>query len=157
MPVNSSFTLGRAGDLDYGAGKSVEQNNILKSLTTGLKMDIGDWKLDGYYQYGRTDSNIDLNGAIRLDRIYDAIDAVKNTSGNIVCRSTLTIPNNGCVPLNILGVGSPSQAAINWITQNVSQKQIVEEHVADVALSGSPFEDWAGPVTMAVGASWRQE
>src|SRR6185369_6280129 len=35
--------------------------------------------------------------------------------------------------------------------------QIVEENVADVALSGSPFNDWAGPVTMAVGAAWREE
>jgi iron complex outermembrane recepter protein len=157
MPVGSSFTLGRAGDLDYGASKTIEQNNILKSFTTGLKMDIGEWKLDSYYQYGRTDSNIDMDGAIRLDRIYQAIDAVKDSAGNIVCRSTLTSPGNGCVPLNILGVGSPSQAAIAWITQDISQKQIVEENVADVALSGSPFDDWAGPVTMAVGASWRQE
>jgi iron complex outermembrane recepter protein len=157
MPVGSSFTLGRAGDLDYGASKTIEQENILKSVTTGLKMDIGDWKLDGYYQYGRTDSNINMNGAIRLDRIYQAIDAVKDAGGNIVCRSTLTTPGNGCVPLNIFGVGSPSQAAINWITQDISQKQIVEENVADVALSGSPFNDWAGPVTMAVGAAWREE
>ena len=157
MPVGSSFTLGRAGDLDYGASKTIEQENILKSVTTGLKMDIGDWKLDGYYQYGRTDSNINMNGAIRLDRIYQAIDAVKDTGGNIVCRSTLTTPGNGCVPLNILGVGSPSAAAIAWITQDISQKQIVEENVADLAISGSPFNDWAGPVTMAVGASWREE
>ncbi len=78
MPTGSSFTLGRAGDLDYGASKTIEQQNILKSVTTGLKMDIGDWKLDGYYQYGRTDSNINMNGAIRLDRIYQAIDAVKD-------------------------------------------------------------------------------
>ena len=157
MPVGSSFTLGRAGDLDYGTSKAIEQQNILKSITTGLKMDIGEWKLDGYYQYGRTDSNINVDGAIRLDRIYQAIDAVKDTSGKVVCRSTLTTPGNGCVPLNLFGVGSPSQGAIDWITQDVSQKQIVEENVVDVALSGSPFNDWAGPVTMAVGAAWREE
>jgi iron complex outermembrane receptor protein len=157
MPVNSSFTLGRAGDLDYGSSKTIEQQNTLKSVTTGLKMNIGEWKLDGYYQYGRTDSNINMDGAIRLDRIYQAIDAVKDAGGNVVCRSTLTTPGNGCVPLNLFGVGSPSQGALDWITQDISQKQIVEENVADVALSGSPFNDWAGAVTMAVGASWREE
>jgi outer membrane receptor protein involved in Fe transport len=158
MPVGSSFRLGRAGDLDYGSTKEIEQQNILKSLTTGVKADIGDWKLDGYYQYGRTDSNINMDNAIRLDRIYQAIDAVRDpNTGQIVCNSTLMYPGNGCVPMNILGAGSPSQAAIDWITQDVSQKQVIEEHVADIAISGSPFEDWAGPVSMAFGAAWRQE
>jgi iron complex outermembrane receptor protein len=158
MPVGSSFKLGRAGDLDYGSSKTIEQQNILKSVTTGLKANVGDWKLDGYYQYGRTDSNIDMNNAIRLDRIYQAIDAVKDpVTGQIVCNSTLKYPGNGCVPLNVFGVGAPSAAAIDWITQDISQKQIVQEHVADLAISGSPFDDWAGAVSMAFGTSWRQE
>jgi outer membrane receptor protein involved in Fe transport len=158
MPVGSSFKLGRAGDLDYGGSKAIEQKNFLKSVTTGVKVDIGEWKLDGYYQYGRTNSTIYMDNAIRLDRIYQAIDAVRDpVSGNVICNSTRMYPGNGCVPLNIFGVGSPSQAAIDWITQDISQKQIVEEHVADVAISGSPFNDWAGPVSMAFGAAWRQE
>ena len=158
MPAGSSFRLGRAGDLDYGSSKAIEQENILKSFTTGLKANLGDWKLDGYYQYGRTDSNINMDNAIRLDRIYQAIDAVKDPiSGQIVCNSTLKYPGNGCVPLNVFGVGSPSAAAVDWITQDISQKQVVQEHVADVAISGSPFNDWAGAVSMAFGASWRQE
>ncbi|HEU4627142.1 MAG TPA: TonB-dependent receptor [Steroidobacteraceae bacterium] len=158
MPVGSSFRLGRAGDLDYGASKAIEQQNILRSVTTGVKADLGNWKLDGYYQYGHTTSNINMDNAIRLDRIYQAIDAVKDpVTGQIVCNSTLSHPDNGCVPMNIFGVGSPSQAAIDWITQDISQHQVVEEHIADVSISGSPFDNWAGPVSMALGAAWRQE
>jgi iron complex outermembrane recepter protein len=157
MPTGSSFRLGRAGDLDYGSGKAVEQKNTVKSITTGLKMNIGEWKLDSYYQYGRTDSNIGLNDVLRLDRLYQAIDAVRDSSGNTVCNSSLMYPGNGCVPLNVFGVGSPSQAAIDWLTNDVSQKQVVQQHVADVAISGVAFDNWAGPVSMAVGASWRQE
>ncbi|MEP7242542.1 MAG: TonB-dependent receptor, partial [Gammaproteobacteria bacterium] len=153
-----SFRFGRAGDLDYGAAKEIEQQNALKSFTTGLKADIGDWKLDGYYQYGRTDSNIDMDHAIRLDRIYQAIDAVVNpANGQIVCNSTLKYPSNGCVPLNVFGVGAPSQAAIDWIGQDISQKQVVQQHVVDVAVSGSPFNSWAGPVSMAFGGAWRHD
>jgi len=154
-----SFRLGRAGDLDYGADKSVEQENILKSFTTGVKADLGGgWKLDGYYQYGRTDSNINMSGDIRLDRVYQAIDAVTDpTTGNIVCNSTLMYPNNGCVPLNVFGAGSPSRAAIDWITQDISQKQILQQHAVDVAISGSPFSTWAGPVSSAFGGAWRQD
>ena len=157
MPTGSNFRLGRAGDLDYGAAKAIEQDNILKSVTTGLKMNIGDWRLDSYYQYGRTTSNINMDKAIRLDRVYQAIDAVRNSAGQIVCNSTLMYPTNGCVPLNVFGVGSPSQAAIDWITQDISQKQIVQQHVVDVAMSGSPFNTWAGAASMAFGVAWREE
>jgi len=153
-----SFKFGRAGDLDYGANKSIEQENILKSFTTGLKAELGDWKLDLYYQYGRTTSNINMDGAIRLDRVYQAIDAVVDrTTGKIVCNSTLMYPGNGCVPMNVFGVGAPSQAAIDWITQDISQKQILQQHATELAVSGSPFNDWAGPVSTAFGGSWRQD
>ncbi len=110
MTANQSFSLGRAGDLDYGASKEIEQANTMKSFTTGIKADIGEWRLDGYYQYGRTNSTIYMDNAIRLDRIYQAIDAVRAPNGQIVCRSTLTYSNNGCVPMNVFGIGSPSQS-----------------------------------------------
>jgi len=153
-----SFKFGRAGDLDYGANKAIDQENILRSFTTGMKAAFGDWKLDAYYQYGRTVSNIDMDGAIRLDRVYQAIDAVVDPkTGNVVCRSTLMYPGNGCVPMNVFGVGAPSQAAIDWITQDISQKQTLQQHVAELAISGSPFNDWAGAVSMAFGGSWRQD
>jgi iron complex outermembrane receptor protein len=154
---NQSFRFGRAGDLDYGASKAITQDNTLKSFTTGLKAKLGEWKLDAYYQYGKTDSIIDMDNAIRLDRIYQAIDAVRAPSGEIVCNSTLMYPGNGCVPLNLFGVGAPSQAAIDWITQDISQEQVVQQHVADIALSGSPFDNWVGPVSFATGVSWRRD
>ncbi|HXR92742.1 MAG TPA: TonB-dependent receptor, partial [Steroidobacteraceae bacterium] len=119
---------------------------------------IGTWKLDGYYQYGRTNSTIFMDGAIRLDRVYQAMDAVTNpATGGIVCRSTLMYPTNGCVPMDVFGVGSPSQAAIDWLTQDVSQKQVIQQHVAELTMSGSPFHDWAGDVSTAFGGSWRQD
>jgi outer membrane receptor protein involved in Fe transport len=59
--------------------------------------------------------------------------------------------------MNVFGVGSPSAEAIAWITQDISQKQLVQQHVADVAISGSPFRNWAGDVSFAGGLSWRRE
>jgi outer membrane receptor protein involved in Fe transport len=157
MTANQSFRLGRAGDLDYGASKEIKQENLLQSVTTGLKSKLGDWTLDAYYQYGRTDSDIYMDNAIRLDRIYQAIDAVRTTGGQVVCRSTLMYPTNGCVPMNVFGVGAPSQAAIDWITQDISQKQLVQQHVADISISGSPFRNWVGDVSFATGVSWRED
>ncbi len=78
-------------------------------------------------------------------------------NGQIVCRSTLTYANNGCVPMNVFGVGSPSQASIDWITQDISQKQLVQQSVADVSMSGRAFDNWAGAVAAAFGVSWRHD
>ena len=48
-----------------------------------------------------------------LDRVYQAIDAVKDPSGKIVCNSTLKYPGNGCVPLNVFGgQGTITQAML---------------------------------------------
>jgi outer membrane receptor protein involved in Fe transport len=152
-----SFRFGRAGDLDYGSSKDITQDNDLTSLTTGFALDLGDWQLDAYYQYGRTESTIDMDNAIRLDRVYRAIDAVVAPNGQIVCNSTLTYANDGCVPMNVFGVGAPSQAAIDYITQDISQRQLVQQHVVDVAIQGSPFDNWAGPVSVAAGAAWRRD
>lgn len=35
--------------------------------------------------------------------------------GTIVCRSTLTNPNNGCVPVNLFGLGRYSSAAFDYL------------------------------------------
>lgn len=153
-----SFRFGRSGDLDYGAGKTIRQENALKSVTLGMHADIGTWQLDAYYQYGRTASNIYMDNALRLDRLYRAIDAVRDpVSGEIVCNSTLMYPDDGCVPMDVFGVGSPSQAAIDYISQDISQEQIVQQHVIDVAIQGTLFENWAGPVSFATGVAWRED
>ena len=153
-----SFRFGRSGDLDYGAGKAISQENALKSVTAGIKADIGEWRLDAYYQYGHTTSVIYMDNAIRLDRLYQAIDAVRHpVTGEIVCSSTLMYPDDGCVPINLFGVGSPSQEAIDYITQDISQKQVVQQHVVEFALQGTLFRNWAGEVSFATGAGWRED
>ncbi len=157
MTADQSFRLGRSGDLDYGAGKAVQQENQLLSGTAGVRTNLGQWRLDAYFQYGRTHSDIYMDNAIRLDRVYQAIDAVAGPGGSIVCRSTLMYPDDGCVPMNVFGVGAPSQAALDWISQDISQKQLVEQRSAEASISGTPFSSWAGEVGLAGGVSWRRE
>jgi outer membrane receptor protein involved in Fe transport len=159
MGPNDSFRLGRSGDLDYGANKNIEQNTDMFSFTTGIKGQTGgDWRYDAYYQYGRTKSDISMRDAIRLDRIYRAIDAVAAPDGTIVCRSTLTSPGDGCVPLNLFGVGSPSQEAIDYVTADrIDQLQVIQQHVIDATIQGEPWSTWAGPVSVATGAAFRRE
>lgn len=136
------------------------------------------------YVYGRTDTTF-LSTNYRLeDRYFAALDAVRAPNGQIVCRSTLdpTAPDNdvnqfiigadtspktftpgansGCVPLNILGEGLASQAALDWINVDLINKVRVTQNVVSGAISGdfgALFELPGGPVGFAIGGEYRKE
>jgi outer membrane receptor protein involved in Fe transport len=65
-----------------------------------------------------------------------------------------------CVPLNLLGEGTPSQAALNFVTADHSDWARIRQHVVSAALSGDTggfFSLPGGPVGFAVGAEYRKE
>jgi outer membrane receptor protein involved in Fe transport len=74
-----------------------------------------------------------------------------------VCRSTLTNPNNGCVPANVFGQGSISAAAVAYYSGTSSLSQEQKQDVYAFKIDGQPFEMWAGPVAMAFGGEYRKE
>jgi len=105
-------------------------------------------------------------------------------NGNIVCRSTLnpsaplndpnalvigaaTTPvtftpgaGSGCVPLNILGEGRASQAALDWMNVDLQNYSKVYQHVVSGSIAGDFgqfFELPGGPIGFAIGAEYRKE
>jgi iron complex outermembrane receptor protein len=128
-----------------------------------------DWKWDGYYQLGKTKTNELLTNTWYYSRMDLATDAVFAPAGNaagiaagtIVCRSTLTDPSNGCVPLNRIGTGGASSAAVNYVLYDGLQplrNQELKQEVAAVSFSTNNLIDlWAGPISLAFGAEYRKE
>ncbi|MEY2883292.1 MAG: hypothetical protein RL490_1016, partial [Pseudomonadota bacterium] len=88
-----------------------------------------DWKWNAYYQVGIAKTNETLTNTWLNSRVTLAQDAVRATAGNalgvpagtIVCRSSLTAPTNGCVPLNRIGVGGVTPTALNYIFNGGAQ------------------------------------
>ncbi len=121
----ASFTLRRTGGADdIGADMSLRDTSVMNSITAGFDWDIHNgglfngWKVDGYYQYGHNTRDGYQIG-LRVDRIFAAVDAVRDPSGNIVCRTTLSAsPIAGCQPLNLFGAGAASAAAVDWVVGN---------------------------------------
>ena len=118
-----------------------------------------DWTWNAYYQHGKTNVDFRTYGVSDKTNYMLAIDAVRDpNTGAIVCRSTLTNPNNGCVPYNLFGTGVNSQAAINYVEPAVpTLLQALTQDVFSAQLSGEPFSDWAGPVSVAAGIQHRRE
>jgi iron complex outermembrane receptor protein len=120
---------------------------------------------DAYYQKGvsRTrEMARDITNNARLALAQDAVFAPAGNAlgvpvGTIVCRSSLTAPTNGCVPLNRLGIGVASQAALDYVLGNPFREQKFQQDVFAANLSFDAFTLPAGPVSVAIGGEHRRE
>ncbi len=154
----ASFGFGRlASNADLGGGL-VDNESKMLSTTAGLKWKIGDWSYNTYYQYGENNAVLTYTNTSRLDRLYRATDAVLDANGKAICRSTLSFPDDGCVPINLFGPGSASPEAIAYINGDRSdQDQTIKQHFAELVVQGRPFSTWAGDVSVATGGAYRKE
>jgi len=124
----------------------------------GLNGDFfGDWKWDAYYQYGRTKSDLTITGLRSNARFSQAVDAVVAPNGNIVCRSTLTSPSNGCVPFNVFGEANGGNGAVAYVTGTGWATRNISQHVGAFNLHGDLFNTWAGPISAATGVEYRRD
>lgn len=163
----TSVTLGTsAADLPYRKNNSSREVQRYTVGAGGEFQMFGNRAVwDGYVQYGQTDTHELLRDIMNTSRLALATDAVFAPAGNtlgvaagtIVCRSTLTSPGNGCVPLNRLGVGVANQAAVDWVLGDPYRDQTFKQTVAGINLSTTPFATWAGDVSVAIGGEYRKE
>jgi outer membrane receptor protein involved in Fe transport len=116
------------------------------------------WNWSFYYQRGETTRNIDLYG-FRVDRMYKGIDAVVNpATGAITCASTLIEQNDGCIPINIFGIGNTSKEARDWVHDSMYTDATYEQDASEFVVDGEVWEGiGAGPVLMAGGINWRRD
>lgn len=166
IPASLMPTLLASGDPSFAFKR---QNNDFgdllptsKDYTTraafGLRGTLGEtWHWDAYYQYGhqKNDSQI-ANNRINANWAL-AVDAVLAPNGQVVCRSTLTDPNNGCHPVNLFGSNQSLPASTAYVNGTSWQTRLLNEHVVAANISGAPFENWAGPVSIAGGAEFRRD
>lgn len=162
-----SFVFQRQHHTSDLARSRMATTNTTKSVTVGFEKEINDgffggWVVNGYYQYGNNENEVRLIDYPRTDRLYQAMDAVRDpATGEIVCYATLVgNPDYAdCVPINLFGTGNVSQAGLNYVLG--PDKLIVEDlrqRFVDISASGELWEGWgAGPISGAVGFSWRED
>lgn len=112
------------------------------------------WKWNVNYQHSETEVQNRVYNDIIRPNLRQALDAVIDpATGQIVCRDR----SNGCVPYNAFGIGVASPEAIGFITGVSYGLEHVRQDSAEASLSGEPFSTWAGPVSIALGANWRND
>ncbi len=158
--AGTQFTMGTLNwDLDNF--RAVYDRRVTRFLAGAegsfMAADI-DWTWDAHISVGQAFGTLQSRGAIDRTRYPLAVDSVRAPNGQIVCRSTLTNPNNGCVPYNPFGIGVNSAAAVEYLQGRYGWNlQRLNQKVAAVNFSGEPFSTWAGPVSTAFGYEYRRE
>lgn len=170
----ASFSLGRDhADIGFQRGSVTHQTPRFVLGTEGVLRD--GWRWDAAYTYGenRYDQRVE-NDRINY-RFRAATDAVWH-EGRIVCRASIPGAVNpegrpaaplgapdydpfaaGCVPLNVLGEGAPSEAARRFVTDTLWSDTRYTQQAVNVNLNGEPFATPGGRVSLATGVEWRSE
>jgi iron complex outermembrane recepter protein len=118
----------------------------------------GGYRWDAWYTHGETRQDTRQNDNINNQHLYAALNSVIDpATGQPVCSADLTNPgaDPGCVPLDVFGPNAESQAAINYIVQPTEFLSIQKMDDVSGSVTGAPFNDWAGPVSLALNAEWR--
>lgn len=168
--ATGTFPLARFND-DFG-GRGFDGDRDTYRIVAGIDGSFNDdWRYELAVNYGRfeasgrNDNNLllfDINGNPAGFNL--AVDAVRNTAGQIVCRVNAdTITTNdapGCVPINIFGNGAPSPEALAYVNTNGTTDEFASQFVASAFINGDLsqlFELPGGPISFAIGAEYREE
>ncbi|HKQ82853.1 MAG TPA: TonB-dependent receptor [Steroidobacteraceae bacterium] len=137
-----------------------ELDNRSPRFALGLEGTLSDdWKWKTYGTYGESTLRGELPRQAKPVELAAALDAVVGPNGQIVCNITVTNPGlrDDCVPIDIFGDGSPSDAALAYVTGTNKYKVVNDALEFGAEIAGDLFDLPAGPLSTAFGASYRRQ
>lgn len=162
-PGATTFTMQRF-NTDFGGRGERHDRNLYRGVigVDGSFMDT--WRYEVALNYGRVDTTYETNGNIATARFTNAVNAVRNSAGQIVCSinadAITTNDDPACRPINMFGFGAPSAESLAYIGHTSSRKQWSEQLNITGYVSGDSsrwFELPGGPVGFSVGSEYREE
>ena len=154
----ASFNLARYNE-DFGGLLNLTDRTSTASFSAGVQGTVfGRFDWEAYYTHGEGRVEQVTRDNVNTENMYAAIDAVTDPrTGSTVCRVSITAPGAfpGCVPMNVLGNGAPSAAAIAYVNGVTRWKSINTLDDFGANITGTVFDNWAGPVKMALGIEYR--
>ena len=159
----NTFYLGRASTDLQSNGADGDQ--VVGRGVVGLNGDFSlgernfNWDVTLNYGYSRNSSS---NPGYVFQNVQNALNAVRDASGNIVCapnyvNSPIKTQSSTCAPLDIFGVGNASREALAYITHVAQAKSIDTQRDSTANLQGEIFKLPAGEWKANVGFENRRE
>ncbi|WP_454887293.1 TonB-dependent receptor [Sphingomonas oryzagri] len=162
-PGATQFLLQRANtDLASGASTSAVE---LYRFVGGLDGDFGlgqrTFKFEASVNYGHSRTSSVIRELVQQN-FTNAVDAVRDTAGNITCRpgytnAAIATFSATCAPLDLFGSGRLSSAALDYITTNARSVSTNSQLVLNANVSGSLTNLPAGSIDAVLGFEHRRE
>ncbi len=161
LPAGSTFFRVNRNNVDFGTREEINHRDTFRAVVGVEGSFNDDWHYDVALNYGQYRSkSLFLNDRIEAN-FEKSVDAVRNATGQIVCRvNQVTITDPACVPVNVLGAGAPSQAALNYFMTTTNRLGHAKEYDATANVTGDSsqlFELPGGPIRFAIGGEYRRE
>jgi outer membrane receptor protein involved in Fe transport len=159
----SQFYVSRA-NVDLQSGRATDTQTVERGVA-GLNGDFTfasrnfNWEVS--VSYGASD-NTQVTPSYVFQNVANALNATRNAAGQIVCGGT---PVNGptstisstCAPLNIFGNGSPSVAALQYITHMATVDSFNTQRDTNAFIGGDILKVPAGEWKFSAGFENRRE
>lgn len=114
-----------------GGGRQDDIRHTSYRTLVGVKGELGkNWNYDAFIQDGKVVYQETYKNDFSIARTSLALDAVRDASGNIVCRS-----GGPCVPYNIWSLGQISPGALSFLSTPGFQKGSTEQKVQGVSVN----------------------
>ncbi len=140
-----------------------ETYRAVAGLRGEIPTGIADIGFDVSYNYGETRNEFSSTNGQIPGNFAAAIDAVRDASGNIVCRNQTPDPatqtNETCVPFNPFGQQN-SQAAIDYVSYEAVRNHTITQEVVSAIFdfdTSKFFNLPGGPLAFAGGFEYRKE
>jgi outer membrane receptor protein involved in Fe transport len=163
LPANGNFQIQRF-NIDFGGRGENHSRELFRAVVGAQGSFMDTWSYNVAFNYGRVETYYETRGNVHLQRFTNAVNAVRNTAGTIVCGinndASTTNDDPACRPLNLFGLGAPQADALAYIGHTSSRRQWSEQFNAVANITGDSsklFELPGGPVGFSVGGEWRQE
>ena len=148
-----SFTR-RLVELGEQARVNERETFRLMADLNGQLNDRFDWTM--FATYGHFTQDQENPNEVNFYNAQQALDIESDGSGGYQCVDAAARAD-GCVPLNLFGEGSITEAAANYIRYNGFATQSRTQYTAGGYITGDLFDIWAGPVKTAAGFEFRRE
>ncbi|MEQ9004841.1 MAG: TonB-dependent receptor, partial [Pseudomonadales bacterium] len=130
-------------------------------FVAGLEGTIQDrWNWETFFSYGRMDDAQQGGGQINVLAMREALNVVDGDGNpatfDPVCANPAAVAE-GCVPINIFGLGSISADAADYVRAPTSRQQFTQQQNFGATISGPMFDMPAGEASFASGFEWRKE
>jgi iron complex outermembrane recepter protein len=143
----------------YGNFPAREQDHDRETFTIGQSLggaltDRLQW--EAFWQYGRSEDEVTELTPYRSHWLA-ARDVISDpVTGQPVCRDQAARAA-GCIPLNIFGVDTPSQALLSYVFGERREQRINTQQIYGASVNGALFSLPYGDVSIALGVEHRTE